>query len=155
MKLDPVTRAKKKPEASPRRKKHPGGRPRKQWLDDYEKVGPPPEDLLDGPGYGMKLLLVALDKLRTDKGINERERLREMRITIRMMKDLVPRSRIRKAEQTILGYYERLTMGGDEAETEKMLQPATHDIKPIGTTYRAVKQRQAEQRMREERERGQ
>jgi len=93
----------KRAPAPPAKAKRKPGRPRKpRHLADYAAVGKPPTDPLRATEWGLGLLTVMLEKVRTDPDMREEQRRAELKSLIRHMKDLVPLARISAAERVII-----------------------------------------------------
>ncbi len=108
------TRASKpraKPRSAPKKKRggarKGAGRKRKTHLAAYADVGQPPADPLRAVEWGMQLLTVMLEKVKTDPDLSEAKRRAEMRSLLRNMKDLLPTARISQAERTITEHLKR------------------------------------------------
>lgn len=134
-----MARPKKPRPASPKpvKKKHGGrrkgaGRPRApRFLDDFASIGSPPADPLRATEWGMQLLTVALDKVRTDPLMTERDRRTEMKSLLRHMKDLVPVARISAAERLILEAERRRTAPAEPVTGSEELEDAAPLAAPI------------------------
>lgn len=135
-----MARPKKKRPASkppPVKKQHGGrrkgaGRPRApRFLDDFAQVGAPPADPLRATEWGMQLLTVALDKVRLDPNMTERDRRTEMKSLLRHMKDLVPAARISAAERIILAAEQRRTAPAEPVRGSEELEDAAPFAEPI------------------------
>jgi uncharacterized glyoxalase superfamily protein PhnB len=137
------------PKKKPAKKPHGGrrkgsGRPRgKRFLEDFAQVGPPPTDPLRATEWGMQLLTVSLDKVRTDSEMTERERRSEMKSLLRHMKDLIPAARLSIAERKILEFEARKDMppaptGGSGGE---LRDAEADDPSPLAADYRELRDR--------------
>lgn len=76
-------------------------------IADFEALGEPPADQLDGTEYAYKHLLVSLRQIATDKRLTDRERRQEIRATTKAMAPLVSRVRLRQAERLVRGELDR------------------------------------------------
>src|SRR5262245_42992989 len=95
-----------------------GGRPRAPSKhEQYEAVGPPPEDPLALPGWCQRLLAVAMHNVATDQRMPEARRRQELRATGGTIARLTPIERIRKATKLIEADRKKLEdVGGGELE---------------------------------------
>lgn len=118
------------------------GRPRKSFLKDYAAVGSPPADPLLAAEWTFKVLVVSIDKIRTDPGINERDRTRELRTTAKAMKDLIPASRLAQAERLIREDADRMRHQVDP-EAQELTDVTASSIPggPLATTHRRIRAR--------------
>lgn len=129
------------PRPGPKRKR--GRQMKERWVKDFAAVGAPPADPLAVPGYAMSLLAVALDKLRQDPTIQERDRLREIRTTAKAIRDLMPLERLRQAEKLIRDDTARAGLRPEAAAAAEMTDvPPSIDPAPLATTHRRIGKRQ-------------
>jgi hypothetical protein len=115
------------------------GRPKKRHLEDYAQIGPPPADPLRATEWGMQLLTVMLEKVKSDPDIDERTRRAEMKALLRNMKDLVPPARISAAERVILeAERKRTAPAGPVQGTEELSDASPLDPPPLAASPGAV-----------------
>jgi hypothetical protein len=70
-------------------------------MREHRRIGPPPTDELDLPGWLLKHLAAELWAVLRDPKMRERERRSELKSAARTLDRLIPTARMRRAERLI------------------------------------------------------
>jgi len=98
---------------------------------DLASLGPPPDDPLAGTAYAHRVMMISLYDAAKDDTISSRERRKELRTIAAAAAKLVPRSRVHKAEQIVLGNKAELEIKAREQRTAKLeKRPRPHGQEP-------------------------
>ncbi len=108
-----------------------------KFLKEFTQVGSPPADPLRAMEWGLSLVLLALDTVRTDPDIDPKTRRAEIVRLTRNMEKLIPPARISAAERVILDAEKRRSAPPGSAEGSETLSAASQSVKAIAGGPRA------------------